>query len=112
MFQNRNNLKVNNMKLRQYLKENFIGVNDIENIQEGIERDKQILRLSILAEIDAINLYKKFATLTNNEKLKNILSDIAEEENVHIGEFEGLLETIDKNWSKFKEDGKKEIHNI
>jgi rubrerythrin len=78
----------------------------------GNDRDKQILRLSILAEIDAINLYKKFATLTNNEKVKEVLLDIAGEETVHIGEFEALLEILDKDWSKFKEDGKEEIKDI
>jgi rubrerythrin len=100
------------MKFKQYIKENFIGVGDIEKTPIGDDRDKQILRLSILAEIDAINLYKKFATLTNNEKVKEVLLDIAGEENVHIGEFEALLEILDKDWSKFKEDGKEEIKDI
>lgn len=100
------------MKFKQYIKENFISVNDIEKMSIGNDRDKQILRLSILAEIDAINLYKKFATLTNNEKVKEVLLDIAGEETVHIGEFEALLEILDKDWSKFKEDGKEEIKDI
>ena len=58
--------------------------------------DKEIIRAAIIAELDAINLYEQFAAKTNNEKLKDVLLDIAKEEKTHAGEFEALLDEIDK----------------
>ena len=53
--------------------------------------DKEILRIGIIAELDAINLYEQMAALTNNENIKIILLDIAKEEKTHVGEFQTLL---------------------
>ena len=51
--------------------------------------DQEILRLGMIAELDAINLYEQLAAMTQNEKVKAILLDIAKEEKTHVGEFEG-----------------------
>ena len=53
--------------------------------------DKEILRAGIIAELDAINLYKQMAALTKNEHITEILLDIAKEEKTHVGEFQALL---------------------
>jgi rubrerythrin len=71
--------------------------------------DKQILRIAIVAELDAINLYEQMADLTKNKKLKSTLLDIAKEEKIHIGEFETLLLELDKEYKESLEDGKKEV---
>jgi rubrerythrin len=65
--------------------------------------DKQILRAALIAELDAITLYEQLASMTDNEKLKTVLLDVAKEEKTHVGEFQALLKRLDpntpKNWS-------------
>jgi len=53
--------------------------------------DKEILRLGMIAELDAVSLYEQLAALTEDEAIKKILLDIAKEEKTHIGEFQALL---------------------
>ncbi|OYT47513.1 rubrerythrin, partial [Candidatus Bathyarchaeota archaeon ex4484_231] len=51
------------------------------------ELDKEILRIGLIAELDAVNLYEQLAATTNDEKIKKVLSEIAREEKTHVGEF-------------------------
>lgn len=97
---------------KKKLNENFIGVKEIETMSPGPERDMQILRVSIIAEMDASNLYEKFARLADNDDLKNVLLDISNEEKVHVGEFEYLLEEIDPNYEEMEEEGEEEVENL
>ena len=73
------------------------------------DNDKEILRLGMIAELDAINLYEQLATTTKNSNLKEILLDIAKEEKTHVGEFQALLLKLDKEQVKELEAGKKEV---
>lgn len=84
---------------------------DLPNIKSS-ELDKEILRLSIIAEYDAINLYEQFANKCKNNKLKKILSDVAKEEKTHIGEFEAMLNILDKEQKVESKKGEKEIKTI
>ena len=72
--------------------------------------DEVILRQAIIAELDAINLYEQMARSTSNAALKKLLLDVAQEEKVHVGEFEGLLEKYDKQQKPSLEDGKEEAN--
>ena len=74
--------------------------------------DKEILRLSIIAELDAINLYEQMAALTENEKIREILLDVAKEEKTHVGEFQALLLKEDAEQLKELEKGKKEVEEL
>jgi len=73
------------------------------------DNDKEILRLGMIAELDAINLYEQLVATTNNNDLKEILLDIAREEKTHMGEFQTLLLKLDKEQVKELESGKKEV---
>jgi rubrerythrin len=73
------------------------------------DNDKEILRLGMIAELDAINLYEQLAATTNNKDLKEIILDIAREEKTHMGEFQTLLLKLDKEQVKELESGKKEV---
>jgi rubrerythrin len=79
---------------------------DPENI------DKQILRVGMLAELDAINLYEQMADMTDNKDLKMVLLDIAKEEKEHVGEFEYLLLKMDKQQKEELEEGKEEVKEL
>ena len=79
---------------------------------KGKALDREILRLGMIAELDAINLYEQLAAMTNNRKLKAMLLDIAREEKTHVGEFQTILLQIDKEQVKELEKGKKEVGEL
>jgi len=76
------------------------------------DQDKEILRVGLIAELDAINLYEQLASLTKNENIKKVLLDIAEEEKTHVGEFLALLLKMDEEQVKELEKGKKEVEEL
>ena len=72
-------------------------------------KDLQILRTAIIAEHDAINLYEQMANEADNEDVKAVLLSVAQEEKVHIGEFEYLLELLDPEHEQSEEEGEEEV---
>jgi len=71
--------------------------------------DQQLLRLGIIAELDAIDLYEQLAAATSDKKIKAVFLDVAREEKTHVGEFMTLLLDVDKEQVREMEAGKKEI---
>jgi len=71
--------------------------------------DMEILRVGLIAELDAINLYEQLTAMTKDNRIKKILLDIAKEEKTHVGEFQALLLQRDKEQVKELEEGKKEV---
>ena len=84
---------------------------DLKNVRRE-DIDKEILRLGIIAELDAINLYEQLANMTENEDIKKVLMDIANEEKTHVGEFLALLLKKDEEQVKEIEKGKKEVEEL
>lgn len=74
--------------------------------------DKEILRVGIIAELDAINLYEQMAAMTENKNIRKVLLDIAKEEKTHVGEFQTLLLKLDKEQEKELKKGKKEVEEL
>jgi len=90
-------------------------LSDIPKKLEKVKKedlDKEICRAGMIAELDAINLYEQMAAMTENEKIKKVLLDIAKEEKTHMGEFQALLLEIDEEQVKELEEGKKEVEEI
>ena len=83
----------------------------LEKIAEE-DLDKEILRAGIMAELDAINLYEQMASMTQNEKIKTVLRDIAKEEKTHVGEFQALLLKEDEEQKKELEKGREEVSEL
>lgn len=73
--------------------------------------DLEILRVGMIAELDAINLYEQMAACTNNKNLRSVLLDVAKEEKTHLGEFESLLLELDTEQADELAAGKKEVDN-
>jgi rubrerythrin len=73
--------------------------------------DRQLLRLGIIAEYDAIDLYEQLAAATSDRKLREVFLDVAREEKTHVGEFLALLLERDKEQARELEAGKKEIRD-
>lgn len=76
------------------------------------EIDREILRLGVIAELDAINLYEQLAASAQNENIKKVLLDIAREEKTHVGEFQALLMELDEEQVEEMEEGKKEVEEL
>jgi len=74
--------------------------------------DREILRVAVIAELDAISLYEQLAAATENENIKKILLDVAKEEKTHVGEFQTLLLREDNQQVEELEHGKEEVEEI
>jgi rubrerythrin len=70
------------------------------------------LRLSLAAEEEATHIYQSIADATNNELAKAVLTDIAEEERVHKGEFQRLIEILSPNEVDFMAKGASEVEEM
>ncbi len=58
----------------------------LEKIEKA-EINKQVLRLGIIAELDAISLYEQLAAATEDKNIKKVFLDFAKEGKTHMGEF-------------------------
>jgi rubrerythrin len=72
-------------------------------------KDKQILRVGIIAELDAVNLYEQMANASKNPDTRKVLLDIAKEEKTHTGEFLEMLIRQDKEQKTELGNGKAEV---
>ena len=84
---------------------------DLEKVKKE-DLDKEVLRVGIIAELDAINLYEQLAATTENENIRKVFLDIAKEEKTHMGEFQEMLLRKDKEQVKELEEGKKEVDEL
>jgi len=73
---------------------------------------KEILRVGMIAELDAVSLYEQMAAITENKNIKKVLLEIAKEEKTHAGEFQALLLKEDKEQAAELEKGKKEVDEL
>lgn len=84
---------------------------DLKKVKKK-DLDKEILRVGIIAELDAVSLYEQLAAMTQNGYIKKILLDIAKEEKTHVGEFQAMLLKLDKEQVKELEKGKEEVEEL
>lgn len=83
----------------------------LENL--SIERlENEILRIGIITELDAINLYEQLSSFAKDEKVKQIFLDIAKEEKTHVGEFLTMLLLKDKEAKEELNKGEEEVKEI
>ncbi|MGC8953859.1 MAG: ferritin family protein [Desulfurococcus sp.] len=72
----------------------------------------EALRLSIIAELDAVNLYLQLARSIDDEKVRRVFEDIANEEKTHIGEFLAVLESLDPQQVEELKRGAEEVREL
>jgi len=84
---------------------------ELDRIDEE-DLDRQILRIAIMAELDAINLYEQLASLTEDENLRAVLLEVAREEKTHVGEFLEMLLRKDEEQVEELEAGREEVEEI
>jgi len=74
--------------------------------------DAIILRVGMMAELDAINLYETMAEFTEDEKIRDVLLDVAMEEKTHVGEFQYLLKLKDDEYAQQQLAGAAEVEKM
>jgi rubrerythrin len=70
------------------------------------------LRLNLAAEEEAVHLYQAHADATDNKLAKKVLLDIADEERVHAGEFQRLLNILLKDEEVLLAEGAEEVNQM
>ena len=70
------------------------------------------LRLSLTAEHEAVHLYEVLADATDNAVAKAVLQDVANEERVHVGEFQLLVKMLAPDESELLSEGEAEVEEI
>ncbi len=83
-------------------------------VPRKITKDELIraIRLNIAAEHEAVHLYMSHADATEDEFARQVLTEIANEERVHIGEFMELLRRLDPEEATLLEEGRKEVEEL
>jgi len=73
--------------------------------------DAELLRQAIIAESDAVSLYVQMAKNANDNRVKALLLDLAQEERVHISELTLFLEKYQKLQRKARKEAFKELED-
>jgi rubrerythrin len=67
------------------------------------------IRLNIAAEHEAVHVYMAHADATDDAFARKVLTDIANEEREHIGEFMELLRRLAPDEAEYLEAGRREV---
>lgn len=72
----------------------------------------QAIRLDIAGELEAIYLYDAHVQATDNETAKAVISDIRDEEKIHVGELMKLLRVLDPEEAEYLASGEAEVEEL
>ena len=70
------------------------------------------LRLNIAAEEDATSIYEAHADATDDPLAKKVLQDVANEERVHVGEFQRLISILLEDEDDWLAAGAAEVNEM
>lgn len=71
-----------------------------------------VVRLAIVAELDAISFYLQVARRVEDEAVRRVFEDVAREEKTHVGEFLALLKRLDPEQARELEKGFQEVSEL
>ena len=74
--------------------------------------EKQVLRVGLIAELDAINLYEQLVALVKDETTRKTFQNIIKKEKEHLGELETLLLRNDPEQIKELKEGTAEVEEL
>ena len=72
----------------------------------------ELVRLGLIAELDAVNLYEQLAAQATDPLVKSVFLDIAHEEKEHVGEFLELLKRLDPSQTEALQKGSEEVKEV
>jgi len=78
----------------------------------GKEELVRALRLDLAAEHEAVHLYLAHADACDDPLAEAVLRDIADEERVHIGEFQRLILILTGNEQQLNDAGAQEVEQM
>jgi len=87
----------------------------VTTIPEKFLSDREVsraIRQSISAEQEAVHLYEAIVDATDNDLVKSVMQDIANEEKIHAGEFQELLRRLATEEEGYMNDGAEEVEDI
>lgn len=70
------------------------------------------LRFGLAAEQEAVVTYTAQAEATNDPLVREVLLSIADEERVHSGELQALIEKLDPEEKKLLDEGRREVEDL
>ncbi len=70
------------------------------------------IRLNIAAEHEAVHLYVAHADATDHPLAKKVLTDVADEEREHVGEFQRLLSILAPDEDELVAHGAAEVNEM
>lgn len=84
---------------------------DLDRIKKE-DLDREIIRIAMIAELDAVSLYEQLESMTDNPNIQAVLQDIALEEKTHVGELQTLLLQFDDEQEKELIKGREEVEEL
>ncbi|MCH3909257.1 MAG: demethoxyubiquinone hydroxylase family protein [Bacilli bacterium] len=86
----------------------------IANVERKLTKEElvQALRLDIAGELEAIYLYDAHVQATDDPRAKAVLSDIRDEEKIHMGELITLMRTLDPKEAEQFLKGQHEVEEL
>lgn len=98
-------------KLNKLLHENIDPTETMTPDRKMDDRElTRALRKAIALEQDAIQFYEVIADASGNELVSKMMQDVADEERVHIGEFQELLNRMLPGEAKLLQQGADEVN--
>jgi len=73
---------------------------------------ERALRLNIAAELEAVHIYQSHADAIDNEFIRRVLLDVADEERVHAGEFLRALKYLVPDEQAKLDEGALEVEEM
>jgi rubrerythrin len=88
-------------------------LDNVETLETLTDRElTRAIRDAIIAEEDAVKQYEVVVDSTDNETVKKVLQDIADEEKVHVGELQKLLTMLLDDEQGFLDEGAEEVEEL
>jgi len=84
------------------------------NVERKLTNEEliQAIRLDIASELEAIYIYDAHVQATDNVMAKKVISDIRDEEKVHVGELMTLLRVLDPKELELFNSGEVEVKEM
>ena len=101
---------------KSFSKDWYKSAQHLENVEEKETfTDRELTRAirdAIISEEGAINQYETIVDSTNNKKVSEVLQNIADEEKIHAGELQRLLNILLEDEEGFLEEGAQEVDGV
>ncbi|HCF50441.1 MAG TPA: rubrerythrin family protein [Syntrophomonas sp.] len=83
----------------------------VANVTKQLSQQEllQAIRIDIAGEVEAIIGYEAHAMATSDERVKKILTHIADEERRHVGELQQLLHMLNPHEQQMFDQGQQKI---